>query len=162
MRKPLDKPQVLWYNIYVNKRADLYKKCVAFINAEYGVDILNLVLKEQKPCECNGSCHTVIVEEDDDDEIVIDIEGAEKYLVSALKDLMPYADDDYLSEAITNIVCNFESANDCDEVKDMNSDDIVEIILDELCDKFDGLAYCTLEKVANEVGEYIGNNYVLM
>lgn len=142
---------------------ELYKKCVDYINKQYGVDILNLVLKENKPCECNGTCHTVIVEVDEDeDTIVIDISNAKAYLIGALKDLMPYADEDYLSEAITNIVDSFETANDFDEVKDMNSDDIVEIILDELCDKFGGIAYDTLEEVANEVGKYIGNKYVLM
>lgn len=144
---------------------ELYKKCVAYINKQYGVDILNLVLKEQKPCECNGSCHTVIVEVDEDedeDTIVIDITKAKNYLVGALEDLMPYADEDYLSEAITNIIDAFESANDDDEVKDMNSDDITTIILDELCDRLDGIAYNTLEEVAKKVGEYIGYNYVLM
>ena len=142
---------------------ELYKKCVAFINKEYGVDILNLVLKENKPCECNGTCHTEIVDEDEDeDTIIIDIAKAKNYLVEALEDLMPYADEGYLSEAITNIIDAFESANDCDEVKDMNSDDISDIILDELCDRLGGIAYNTLEEVANKVGKYIGYNYVLM
>ena len=143
---------------------ELYKKCVAYINKQYGVDILNLVLKEQKSCECNGSCLTVIVDtEIDEDEatIIIDIANAKKYLEGALEDLMPYADGDYIDEVISNIIHDFKSANDCDEVKDMNSDDIAEIILDELCDKFDGLAYDTLKEVANKVGAYICNNYVL-
>ena len=144
---------------------ELYNKCVVFINKEYGVDILNLVAKtamaKENPCECNGTCHTVIVEEDEDT-IIIDITNAKRYLAEALEDLMPYADEDYLSEAITNIIDAFESANDCDEVKDMNSDDIITIILDELVTKFDGLAYDTLEEVADKVGEYIGDNYVLM
>ena len=148
---------------------ELFHKCVLFINKQYGVDILNLVaktaLEKGKPCECNGTCTTVIVEADEDedeDTIVIDITNAKKYLVEALEDLMPYADEDYLSEAITNIVDAFESANDDDEVKDMNSDDITAIILDELCDRLDGIAYNTLEEVANKVGEYISYNYVLM
>jgi hypothetical protein len=142
---------------------ELYKKCVAYINKQYGVDILNLVLKEQKLCECNGSCATVIVEVDEDeDTIVIDITNAKKYLEGALEDLMPYADGDYIDEVISNIICDFESANDNDEVKDMNATDIVEIVLDELCDKFSGLAYDTLKEVADKVGEYIGYHYVLM
>ena len=142
---------------------ELYKKCVAYINKQYGVDILNLVLKEQKPCEYNGSCATVIVEVDEDeDTIIIDITNAKKYLEGALEDLMPYVDGDYIDEVISNIICDFESANDNDEVKDMNATDIVEIVLDELCDKFSGLAYDTLEEVADKVGEYIGHHYVLM
>lgn len=144
---------------------ELYKKCVVYINKQYNVDILNLVLKEQKPCECNGSCPTVIVETDEDedeDTIIIDIRKAKGYLEGALEDLMPYADGDYIDEVISDIICDFESANDCDEVKDMNSGDIAEIILDELYDKFSGIAYDTLKEVANEVGEYIGYNYVLM
>ena len=54
---------------------ELYKKCVAYINKQYGVDILNLVLKENKPCECNGSCHTVIVEIDEDEDKILYIDA---------------------------------------------------------------------------------------
>ena len=140
---------------------ELYKKCVAFINTEYGVDILNLRLNEQKPCECNGSCHTVIVEVDEDeDEIVIDIEKARAYLIRTLKDLMPYADEDYVSEAITNIIDSFESVNDCDEVGDMNNEDFIDIVCDELCDKLMGVSLDTIKEVASVVGRHIGNNYV--
>ena len=144
---------------------ELYAKCVNYINSRYGVDILNLVAKtateKDKPCEC-GICHTVIIEEDEDDQIVIDIESAEAYLVVALADLMPYADKDYLSEAISNIIDNFESANDNDEVADMCAEDIIDIICDELCDKLDGVSLDSIKAVANVVGMHIEHHFVLM
>ena len=143
---------------------ELYNKCVAFINKQYGVDILNLVAKtamaKEKPCECNGTCHTVIVEEDDEDEIVIYLEKAKEYLVDTLKDLMPYADEDYISEAITNIIDSFESANDNDEVGDMCNEDFIDIVCDELCDKLMGVSLDTIKEVASVVGRHIGNNCV--
>lgn len=48
----------------------LYKRCVDYINKQYGVDILNLVRKEQKPC---GSCTTVIVDTEADEIAYVDV-----------------------------------------------------------------------------------------
>ena len=142
---------------------ELYNKCVAYINKKYGVDILNLVPQTAMRKECGDCCCDCCCDDDDDDDqIVIDINKAKDYLVKALKELMPYADEDYLSEAISNIVDNFESANDLDEVKDMNDDDIVDIVCDELCDKLEGISLEAIKKVAKTVGEYIGYHYVLM
>lgn len=145
---------------------ELYNKCVAFINKNYGVDILNLVarkaMEKGKPCECNGSCHTIIVEEDDDDEIIIDLDRTRKYLAEALADLMPYADEDYLSEAIENIIDNFQTANDYDEVESMSNDDIIDIVSDVLCDRLMGVSLTTIKEVAGVIGRHIGNNYILL
>ena len=139
---------------------ELYNKCVAFINKEYGVDILNLVAQTSMRKDCGDCCCDSC--DDDDDQIVIDINGAEEYLTKVLADLMPYADNDYLSEAIINIINNFESANDNDEVKDMNTYDIIDIICDELCDRLEGVSLDTIKEVANVVGRRIESNYVLL
>lgn len=139
---------------------ELYNKCVTFINKEYGVDILNLVAQTSMRKECGDCCCDCC--DDDDDQIVIDINGAREYLVKALAELMPYADNEYLSDAIDNIISLFESANDCDEVKDMCNDDIIGIIDETLCDKLVGVSLHTIEEVADTVGKYIGNRYVLM
>lgn len=139
---------------------ELYNKCVAFINKQYGVDILNLVSQTAMRKECGDCCCDCC--DDDDDQIVIDINGASEYLAKALKELMPYADEDYLAEAIDNIIDLFESANDDDEVKDMCNNDIIGIVEDVLCDKLEGVSLHTIEEVADVVGKYIGNHYVLM
>jgi hypothetical protein len=139
---------------------ELYNKCVAFINKEYGVDILNLVAQTSMRKDCGDCCCDCC--DDDDDQIVININGAREYLAKVLADLMPYADKDYLSEAIINIIDNFESANDNDEVKDMNTYDIIDIICDELCDRLEGVSLDTIKEVANVVGRHIESNYVLL
>ena len=140
---------------------ELYNKCVAFINKQYGVDILNLVAQKAMRKECGDCCCDCCDDDDDDNEIVIDIESAEEYLVVALTDLMPYADEDYLSEAISNIIDNFESANDNDEVGDMCAEDIINIVCDELCDKLDGVSLDSIKAVANVVGMHIEHHFVL-
>ena len=139
---------------------ELYNKCVAFINKEYGVDILNLVAQTSMKKDCGDCCCDCC--DDDDDQIVIDINGAREYLVKALAELMPYADEEYLSEAIDNIIDLFESANDNDEVKDMCNNDIIGVIEDVLCDELVGVSLHTIEEVADVVGKYVGNHYVLM
>ena len=139
---------------------ELYNKCVAFINKQYGVDILNLVSQTAMRKECGDCCCDCC--DNDDDQIVIDIKGAREYLIKALVELMPYADKEYLSEAIDSIIDHFEYANDDDEVKDMCNDDIVGIVEDVLCDKLEGVSLHTIEEVADVVGKYIGNHYVLM
>ena len=139
---------------------ELYNKCVAFINKEYGVDILNLVAQTSMRKDCGDCCCDCC--DDDDDQIVIDINGAREYLIKALAELMPYADKEYLAEAIENIISLFESANDDDEVKDMCNDDIIGIVEDILCDKLVGVSLHTIEDVADTVGKFIGNHCVLL
>ena len=145
---------------------ELYNKCVAFINKEYGVDILNLVAKtameKGKPCECDGCCATIIAEEDDDDQIIIDLDRARVYLAKALAELMPYVDAECLSGVIKDIIECFESANDYNEVEDMNADDIVDIVNDILCESFVCVSPHAIQAVADVVGRYIGDHCVLM
>ena len=140
---------------------ELYNKCVNYINKQYGVDILNLVAQTSMRKDC-GDCCCDCCCDDDDDQIVIDINGARDYLVKALAELMPYADKDCLSEAITNIINSFESANDFDEVKDMNTYDIIDIVCDILCDRLESISLDTIKKVSDVVGRHIENRYVLM
>lgn len=90
---------------------ELYKKCVAFINKEYGVDILNLVLKEQKPCECNGSCTTVIVETDEDKDekvIVVNLSDVEDIVDMIICDSMGYLNEGLIEDIIKEIKSYYE------------------------------------------------------
>jgi hypothetical protein len=138
---------------------ELYKKCVAFINKEYGVDILNLVLKEQKPCECNGSCTTVIVEADEDeDEPIIDVEGVEDYLNDAVADEMPYLKCDLINNIVKSILTY------CDEINDEDENVDEELFRDNICDIIDDEAYYidgdVVYEVAKELAHNIYINYV--
>ena len=88
---------------------ELYKKCVAYINHQYGVDILNLVLKEQKPCECNGTCHTVIVEEDEDDKvIVVNLGKAEDIIDRIISDNMGYLSEGLIEDIVREVKAYYE------------------------------------------------------
>ena len=136
---------------------ELYKKCVAFINKEYGVDILNLVLKERKHCECNGSCHTVIVDEDED-EPIIDVEGVENFLDEAVAEEMPYLKCDIIKSIVKSILTYCDEINDEDENVDegLFTDNICDIIEDETYDIDGDVAY----EVAKELAHHIYANYV--
>jgi hypothetical protein len=137
---------------------ELYKKCVVFINKEYGVDILNLVLNEQKPCECNGSCTTVIVEVDDDeDEPIINVDGLEDYLDEAVAEKMPYLKCDIIDSIVKEILTYCDEINDEGEKVDdeLLADNICDIIEEESCDIDGDVAY----EVAKELAHYIYINY---
>ena len=132
---------------------ELYKKCVAFINKEYGVDILNLVLKEQKPCECNGTCTTVIVEADEDeDEPIIDVEGVESYLDEAVAEEMPYLKCDIIDNIVKEILTY------CDEINDEDENVDEEILTDNICDIIEEEAYHIDGDVAYEVAKELAHN----
>ena len=117
---------------------ELYKKCVAFINKEYGVDILNLVLKEQKPCECNGSCTTVIVEadEDEDEVIVVALGDVEDIVDMIIYDNMGYLNEG-LIEDIVKEVKSFYEGIDGNLAEDYDTDYAVDGVYDALCDCLD-------------------------
>ena len=136
---------------------DLYKKCVAFINREYGVDILNLVLKENKPCECNGTCTTVIVDEDENEPIV-DVDGVEKYLDEAVAEKMSYLKCDIIDCIVKEILTYCDEINDEDENVDeeLLTDNICDIINDEAYDRDGDVAYDVAKELAHDI--YI--NYV--
>ena len=132
---------------------DLYKKCVAFINKEYGVDILNLVLNEQKPCECNGSCTTVIVEADEDDcEPIVDVDGVENYLDEAVAEEMPYLKCDIIDHIVKDILTY------CDEINDEDENVDEEILTDNICDIIEDEAYDIDGDVAYEVAKELAHN----
>ena len=140
---------------------ELYKKCVAYINKQYGVDILNLVLNEQKPCECNGSCTTVIVdidEDEDEDTPIINVDGLEDYLDEAVAEEMPYLKCDIIDHIVKDILTYCDEINDEGERVDdeLLTDNICDIIDDKACHIDGDVAY----EVAKELAHNIYINYV--
>ena len=117
---------------------ELYKKCVAFINKEYGVDILNLVLKEQKPCECNGSCTTVIVEadEDEDEVIVVALGDVEDIVDMIISDNMGYLNEGLIEDIVKEVKSYYEGI-DGNLAEDYDTDYAVDGVWDALCDCLD-------------------------
>ena len=117
---------------------ELYKKCVAFINKEYGVDILNLVLKEQKPCECNGSCTTVIVEadEDEDEVIVVALGDVEDIVDMIISDNMGYLNEGLIEDIVKEVKSYYEGI-DGNLAEDYDTDYAVNGVWDALCDCLD-------------------------
>jgi hypothetical protein len=115
---------------------ELYKKCVAYINKQYGVDILNLVLKEQKPCECNGTCHTTIVvaDEDKDEKVIVVNLGDVEYIVDMIiRDNMGYLNETTIENIVTEIKSYYEGINgDLPEYHEADDDE--EGVRDALAD----------------------------
>jgi hypothetical protein len=112
---------------------ELYKKCVAFINKEYGVDILNLVLKENKPCECNGTCHTVIVdtEADEDKVIVVSLGEVEDIVDMIICDNMGYLNEGLIEDIVKEIKSYYESV-DGEVAEDYDIDCAIDGVYDAL------------------------------
>lgn len=115
---------------------ELYKKCVAYINKQYGVDILNLVLKEQKPCECNGSCHTVIVEVDEGKILCIDAGAVNNVVDIVLGETMGCLSGSRHSNIVDEIV-DYYKGMDGDCADDYNPDRIADDIYDILSDNLE-------------------------
>lgn len=117
---------------------ELYKKCVAYINKQYGVDILNLILKEQKPCECNGSCTTVIVEadEDEDEVIVVNLGGVEDIVDMIICDNMGYLNEGLIEDIVKEVKSYYEDI-DGNLAEDYDTDYAVDGVYDALCDCLD-------------------------
>lgn len=118
---------------------ELYKKCVAYINKRYGVDILNLILKEQKPCECNGSCTTVIVEADEDENekvIVVALGDVEDIVDMIICDNMGYLNGALIKYIVTDITSYYEGM-DGELAEDYDTDYVVDVVFDILSDYID-------------------------
>lgn len=127
---------------------ELYNKCVAFINKEYGVDILNLVAKaameKGKPCECNGTCHTVIVEvdeEEDEDEVLCVNANSVRVIVDIiLGESMSCLSGSRHSNIVDEIVDYYKDM-DGEYADDYNPDNIADSIYDILCDNLEIIDY---------------------
>ena len=142
---------------------DLYKKCVAYINKQYGVDILNLVLKEQKPCECNGSCTTVIVEADEDEDedeqiLVVALGDVEDIVDMIIRDNMGYLSEELIEHIVTDIKSYYEGMDgEFAEVYDI--DYVMDGVYDVLSDCLDVVDFdedyinYIVSKIVKEVDE---------
>jgi hypothetical protein len=139
---------------------ELYKKCVAFINKQYGVDILNLVLKEQKPCECNGSCTTVIIdtEADEDKIIVVNLGEVEDIVDMIIRDNMGYLCEDTIENIVKEVKSRYEDING-ELAEGYDTDDMVYRVWDTISDCLDLADFDTdyiddvVSKIVNIVNE---------
>lgn len=115
---------------------ELYKKCVAYINKQYGVDILNLVPKEQKPCECNGSCTTVIIEMDEDEDekvLVVDFGEVECVVDMIIRDNMGYLNEEIIEDIVKEVKSYYECI-DGELAEDYDTDYVEDGVYDTLAD----------------------------
>ena len=118
---------------------ELYKKCVVYINKQYGVDILNLVLKEQKPCECNGSCTTVIVEADEDKGekvIVVNLGEVEDIVDTIIGDNMSYLNEGLIEDIVKEVKSYYEDI-DGGIAEDYDTDYVVDGVYDAFSECLD-------------------------
>lgn len=139
---------------------ELYKKCVAYINKQYGVDILNLVLKEQKPCECNGTCHTIIVdtEADEDKVIVVNLGEVEDIVDMIICDNMSYLCEDTIENIVKEVKSRYADI-DGELAEDYDTDCMEDEVYDALSDCLDLSGFDTdylddiVAKIVKEVDE---------
>lgn len=116
---------------------ELYKKCVVFINKQYNVDILNLILNEQKPCECNGSCPTVEADEDEDEKVlVVNLGKVEGIVEMIICDNMGYLNEGLIEDIVKEIKSYYEGM-DGELAEDYDTDYVADGIYDILSDYID-------------------------
>lgn len=117
---------------------ELYNKCIAFINKEYGVDILNLVAKtameKGKPCDCKGSCTTVIIDtnEDEDEVIVVNLGEVEDIVDMIICDNMGYLNEGLIEDIVKDIKSYYEGV-DGELAEDYDTDSAADGVYDALC-----------------------------
>jgi hypothetical protein len=143
----------------------LLDKCVKFINKQYGVDVLSLLMETALRKECGDLCCDCCCDDDDDedeDTIEFDVSGVEKYLSEKLPELMPYLDDDYIRTVISLIEDYCDEHNADDTVGTLCHDTIIGDITEILADELTEISWQTCNDVAKVLGEYIGDHYVLM
>ena len=141
---------------------ELYNKCVAFINRQYGVDILNLVAQTSMRKDCGDCCCDSCNDDEEDSPIEFDVDKIENYLKAELPELMPYLDEDCVREVVYEIVSYCENENADDTVGDLNNIIIGDNIGEILSDVLNSISYKTCEEIGKKLGTYIGDHYVLM
>ena len=144
---------------------ELYKKCVAYINKQYGVDILNLVaktaLEKGKPCECNGTCTTVIVEADEDEDekvVVVNLGEVEDIVDMIICDNMGYLNEGLIEDIVKKVKSYYEDI-DGNIAEDYDTDYAVDGVYGALSECLDITDYdedyidSIVSKIVKEVDE---------
>ena len=141
---------------------ELYNKCVAFINRQYGVDILNLVAQTSMRKDCGDCCCDCCCDDEEDNPIVFDVDEIEEYLKAELPKVMPYLDEESDRGVVYEIVTYCKNANADEMVGDLSNRIIGNDIGEILSDVLTNISYETCEEVSKKLGTYIGDHYVLM
>jgi hypothetical protein len=107
---------------------ELYKKCVDFINKQYGVDILNLVVNESdKKCECTK---IVVIDTEADDHISVDVHKARRIAEDYLCEKTPWLSADAILDIVNGIESYYNRIAKETEVDEYTIDDCAEHIVD--------------------------------
>ena len=134
---------------------ELYKKCVAYINKQYNVDILNLVLaEEKKPCSC-PCC-------DEDKSVEVALDKIVKLITPYLERKMPHLSADAITDIVEDIYRAYCNAVDGIDVEDYALDVCEDYIFDAFNDNLDLGNYDEdyLDEVYSEIATLIDGNCV--
>jgi hypothetical protein len=137
---------------------ELYNKCVAFINRNYGVDILNLVAQTAMRKDCGDCCCDCCCNDEEDEPIVFEVDKVESYLEAELPKIMPYLDKDCIRKIVVEIVDYCDNENADDTVRDLTNNILSYNIGDILSDTLDNISYETCIEIGKKLGVYIGNH----
>lgn len=143
---------------------ELLDKCIKFINEQYGVDVLSLLMATALRKECGDCCCDCCYEEDEDEEedtILFDIDGIEKYLNEAIPIAMPYLLAEYVDTVCYEIVSYCSNHNEDDTVQNLNGITVKKDIADILYENLDTITRKECDRVGEILGENINNHYVL-
>lgn len=143
---------------------ELLDKCIKFINEQYGVDVLSLLMTMALRKECGDCCCDCCYEEDEDEEedtILFDIDGIEKYLNEAIPIAMPYLLAEYVDTICYEIVSYCANHNADDTVQNLNCATVEKDIANILYEGLDAITRAECDRVGEILGENINNHYVL-
>lgn len=134
---------------------ELYKKCVAYINKQYNVDILNLVLaEEKKPCSC-PCC-------DEGKSVDVALSKIVALVTVYLEDKMPHLSAERIEDIVEDIRRAYCNVVDGIDVEDYDLDICEDYIFDAFNDNIDTENYDEdyLDEVYSEIATLIDENCV--
>lgn len=134
---------------------ELYKKCVAYINKQYNVDILNLVLaEEKKPCSC-PCC-------DEGKSVDVALSKIVALVTIYLEDKMPHLCADAIEDIVEDIRRAYCNVVDGIDVEDYDLDICEDYIFDAFNDNIDTENYDEdyLDEVYSAIATLIDENCV--
>jgi len=134
---------------------ELYKKCVAYINKQYNVDILNLVLAEEKK-SCSCPCC------DEDEKVSVAIGKIVELLTTYLGNKMPHLSTNKIEGIVEDIHRAYCNMVDGIDVDDYYIDVCEDYIFDAFNDNIDIEDYDEdyLDAVYSEIAILIDENCV--
>jgi hypothetical protein len=117
---------------------ELYNKCVAFINREYGVDILNLVAQTSMRKDCGDCCCDCCCDNEEEEHYInVDMPKVKRVVEEYLSAKTPWLSPDTATDIVNDIESYYNNQVDEVEKEDYDIDNCADHIIDIINDNLD-------------------------